>query len=416
MLAKLFPKSARRYLSLPLFGPVVDDFDDWLLEEGYTRGSRRCCLFPTVVHMDQHLRRCGIERIEDLTPLALQRCWKALQRRRRPAAGTVHVMERFLRGRRLLPQCPHPVSSPLALQVQDYSQHLREVRGFSPSTLHRHLRTATQFLTFLEFEKAPQVLAHVGASHLEGFVRKSGKAVSRGTFQHTVAELRGFLRFLAVSGKVTPGLEKQIDTPRCYRQEQLPRALPWQTVRAFLQSIRRTTPMGRRDYAMFFLMATYGLRASEVVALTLDDVHWKAGEIRVPQTKTRSALELPLTDAVASVLIDYLRHVRRPPGYRQLFLRVRAPIGTLKPTAVTEAFQGWSRRSGLQIPFQGVHCIRHSFASYLLRRGTSLKTIGDLLGHRSPESTAVYLRLATEDLREVGLPVPQPTLRPEVRS
>ena len=172
--------------------------------------------------------------------------------------------------------------------------------------------------------------------------------------------------------------------------------------------------MGRRDYAMFFLIATYGLRASEVVALTLDDVHWKAGEIRVPQTKTRSALELPLTDAVASVLIDYLRHVHRPPSYRQLFFRVRAPIGTLKPTAVTEAFQGWSRRSGLKIPFQGVHCIRHSFASYLLRRGISLKTIGDLLGHRSPESTAVYLRLATEDLRGVGLPVPP--LQAEVRS
>jgi integrase/recombinase XerD len=413
MLATLFPRSVRQYLSLPLLGPVTDDFECWLLEQGYTSDSRRNKI-RIVARVDCYLRRRGVRCIRDLAPAALHDCWKALRRRLRSQAGTIHVLERFLRERGLVRQPTSPVSSPIDLEVQDYSKYLREVRGFSPSTLHRHLRTATQFLTFMQFEKVPQVLAHVGISDLEGFVRKSGKAVSRATLQHTAAELRGFLRFLAVSGKAAPGLDKQIDTPRCYRQEQLPRALPWETVRAFLKSIQRTTPMGRRDYAMFLLIATYGLRASEVVALTLDDVRWKAGEIRVPQTKTRSTLELPLTDAVASVLIDYLRHVRRTPPYRQLFLRMRAPLGTLKPTAVTEAFQAWSRRSGLKIPFQGVHCIRHSLASYLLRRGTSLKTIGDILGHRSPESTAVYLRLATEDLREVGLPVP--TLRAEVRS
>ena len=81
-------------------------------------------------------------------------------------------------------------------------------------------------------------------------------------------------------------------------------------------------------------------------------------------------------------------------------------MGLLKPTAVTEAFQGWSKRSGLQIPFQGVHCLRHSYAVYLLRSGISLKTIGDLLGHRTLESTCVYLRLAVEDLRDVALDLP----------
>jgi integrase/recombinase XerD len=416
MLASLFPKSAHRYLSLPLFGPVVDDFDDWLLEQGYTRGSRRHCLFPTVVRMDQHLRRCGIERIKDLTPLTLQRCWKALQRHRPPAAGTVHVVERFLRVRGFLKSPLPNDSNPTSLQLAAYCEYLREVRGFAPSTVHQHLHTAREFLAYREFDKDSKALATVNAGDLEGFVRKASRGVSRGTLQHTVAELRGFLRFLAVCGKAAPGLETQIDTPRLYRQEQLPRALPWDTVRAFLQSIPRTTPMGRRDYAMFFLIATYGLRASEVVALTLDDLHWRSTRIRIPQTKVRSAIDLPLTDEVASVLVDYLRHVQRPAGFRQLFLRVRAPIGTLKPTAVTEAFQGWSRRSGLKIPFQGVHCLRHSYAVFLLRRGTSLKTIGDLLGHRSPESTAVYLRLATEDLREVGLSVPQPTCQTEVRS
>jgi len=88
---------------------------------------------------------------------------------------------------------------------------------------------------------------------------------------------------------------------------------------------------------------------------------------------------------------------------------MRAPIGALTRESLREIFQSRSRRSGLDIPFQGPHCLRHSYAVHLLRQGAALKTIGDLLGHRHPESTAGYLRLATEDLREVGLSVPRPT-------
>ena len=236
-----------------------------------------------------------------------------------------------------------------------------------------------------------------------------------------VGHLRAFLRFPASAGEVPTGLDTQIDTPRVYRGEQLPRALPWDTVRALLQTIDRTTPLGRRDYALFLLMATYGLRACEVVTLTLDDVKWRAGRLRIPQRKTRGSLRLPLTDEVGTALLDYLRHgraalnVRRqrvpfqgppPRSCRELFLRCRTPRGVLKPTAVTEAFQAWSKRSGLPIPFQGPHCVRHSFAVHLLRSGLSLKTIGDLLGHRTLESTCVYLRLAVDDFRDVALPLP----------
>ena len=223
------------------------------------------------------------------------------------------------------------------------------------------------------------------------------------------------------AGEAPTGLDTQIDTPRVYRGEQLPRALPWDTVLAFLRTIDRTSPLGRRDHTIFLLMATYGLRTCEVVTLTLDDVQWRAGRLRIPQRKTRGSLWLPLTDEVGTALLDYLRHgraalhVRRqrasfqgppPCSYRELFLRCRTPRGVLKPTAVTEAFQAWSKRSGLAIPFQGPHCMRHSYAVHLLRSGLSLKTIGDLLGHRTLESTCVYLRLAVDDLRDVALSLP----------
>jgi integrase len=230
--------------------------------------------------------------------------------------------------------------------------------------------------------------------------------MGRVALQKPISTIRNFLRFLAADGLIPPGLDNQIDTPRVYRLEQLPRALPWETVQAFLRSIDRNKAIGKRDYAMFSLIATYGLRACDVVALKLDDIKWRTGTIRICQSKTGNPLELPLTHEVSSAIYDYLRTVPRYGKYREIFLRLKAPGGILKSTAVTEAFQAWSQKSGLDIPFKGTQCLRHSYALHLFRQGLSLKTIGDLLGHRSPESTAVYIRLATEDLREVALHVP----------
>ena len=166
------------------------------------------------------------------------------------------------------------------------------------------------------------------------------------------------------------------------------------------------SPMGLRDYAMFLLIAAYGLRASEVVAISLDDILWRQGILRIHQRKTSSPLELPLTNEVLSALVKHLKRTPPPAPYRRVFLRMRAPMGVLKPTAVTEAFQALVRKSGLSISYQGPHCMRHAYALHRLKNGTPLKTIGDILGHRTAESTSMYLRLATGDLREVALAVP----------
>ena len=179
-------------------------------------------------------------------------------------------------------------------------------------------------------------------------------------------------------------------------------------MKALLESIDRSTGDGLRDYTMLLLIAAYGLRVSEVAALTLDGIHWRQRWLQVPQRKSRSPLPLPLTDTVGSALVHYLREGRpKDVTSRHLFLRSRAPIEPLKPTGVTMVFERWARRSGLEIPFFGAHCLRHSYAVHLLRSGASIKTIGDLLGHRYVDSTSGYLRLATEDLRDVALPMPK---------
>ena len=133
-------------------------------------------------------------------------------------------------------------------RVAVYRTHLQQVRGFAPSTVANHARTAGEFLTTSATRStrrgSPRSTARISTP---SFLCAVGPRQSRASLQHVVGHLRAFLRFLASAGEIPTGLDAQIDTPRVYRDEQLPRALPWDTVRALLHSIDRATPMGRRD-------------------------------------------------------------------------------------------------------------------------------------------------------------------------
>jgi len=407
MLAQIYPRKHARFTSLPLLGPHVEGFVVWLHAKGYPwlPIRLRVRVLPRVEGL---LRRRGVRRIHDLTVADLLRLRPRHSSHDVYRSAALCSLARYFAAQDLLSRA---VPTPREEMVSAYLAHLDRVRGFSESTRTHHGVTIAEWLMFVGFDGDGKVLRAVGARDIEAFLRCCGPRFSRESLQHVVGHLRAFLRFLAARGLIAAGLDGTIDTPRVYRGERLPRSLPWETVRAFLAAIDRSTAMGRRDYAMFLLVSTYGLRTSEVAALRLDDIQWRAGCLRVRRPKTMTPLVLPLTDDVGAALADYLRHARPDLPRREVFLRVRAPSGHLKPTAVTEAFQGWVRRSGLPIPYQGPHCLRHSLAIHLLRRGTPLREIGELLGHRSAEATCVYLRLHVEDLRDAALDLPQEARR-----
>ncbi|RLA52273.1 MAG: integrase [Gammaproteobacteria bacterium] len=405
MLVELFPKAHTRFSSLPLLGSIADSFTQWLQQQGYRRGSIRQYV-RELARLDAMIRLLGTNSLSDISREDLIACRPANSQDNRILAGAISTLERYLDAHSFLPSsCLDPLSPGDAV-LADYKHFLTDVRGLSRSTITGHLNTVSCFLGHLGYESDPSRLVELKACDIETFITYLGKRHCRGSLQHEAAQLRGFLRFGTAMGILPPGLDACVDTPRLYRLEQLPRALPWENICVLLDSIDRSTPMGLRDHAMLFLIATYGLRACDIRSLRLEDIRWRQGEIQVAQCKTRQSLVLPLTDTAGDVLIQYLRDGRPQAPFRQLFLRVRAPIGPFKSTGVHDVFTGCVKRSGLKFPFTGIHCLRHSYALHLLRQGTPLKTIGDLLGHRTAESTCVYLRLDIEDLREVALDVP----------
>ena len=402
MLTELLPKTHYRFSPLPLLGAYLDGFIAWLYAKGYPSLPIRRRIYAAK-RLDEALRQHGVRHVGDLTAEQFRAYAPKDSQQDIQLAAVVHSLTAYLDDIQALAP---PRRSSYQEVLAPYRTYLEQVRGLATQTVSHHMATAGEFLTFLGVDQDVERLRTVDQHAIERFVQAVGQRLERASLQHTIACLRSFLRFLAGQGRVPPGLDSRIDTPRIYRGERLPRALSWELVRAFLQGIDCSTSMGRRDYAMFLMVITYGLRCCEVVGLTLDDIDWRARRLHVRRRKVRSTLMLPMTMEVEAALIAYLRDGRPALSCRDVFLRERAPAGPLKPTVLTKAFQRWVRRTGLPIAYQGPHCLRHSLAIHLLRQGLPLKAIGDLLGHRSAESTCVYLRLHVDDLRDVALELP----------
>lgn len=405
MIFTIGPRSHQDYLSLPIFGPILDEFTNWSHQRGYALGTIRNQLKDTR-HIAAFLQKKDLRSISELKHCDFQNAWQHFRHDHPGIAGTIRQLQQFLDETRGLPP-PFPISKTRSdNELERFSGYLKDVRGLVDTTIRSHSGYLGRFLDSIGFETNEQALPDLSLKQVEDFLGTCSKDLNRYSLQHVVGYLRAFLRFQYSRGVLQTPLHEMIDTPRVYRLEKLPRSLPWTVVNELLLSIDRTDTPGIRNYTMLLLVATYGLRTCEVVSLTLDDINWRTATICIPQGKTDNQLVLPLTDAVADALIEYLKNGRPSLSFREVFLRIRAPNGRLKPTAVTEAFQRQVRLSGMDIPYHGPHCLRHSFAVHLLRQGTSVKVIGDVLGHSNVESTCVYLRLAIDDLRSVALEVP----------
>jgi len=398
MLEQLFPKYHGRY-EASLFREQLERFARWLVDTGYRHD---------VAH--GHVRR--LRQVLELAdrPLSLAASVSRADLDQLFAASPEGAL--FAATRRAFHRCladhgrwqPDADARTHSHVLDAYRDHLSAVRGLSPSTVAQHISTVEVFLE--ETLPAGLDVGDLTREQIERHVVATGKRISRQSLQHWVARLRSFLRFCHTQNLMAARLDA-IDTPRVYRGELPPRAIPWSTVQELLRSIDRRQSTGWRDYTILYLMAHYGLRPCEVAVLRLDSIDWQAKTLRVEQRKTRSVLLLPLPDRTLRVIKRYLNAGRPGSTRPELFLRARGPSGPIKHTAVCNLYQARVARSGLALQGTSSYCLRHSFAMRLLERGVGIKAIGDVLGHRGLESTCVYLRLQLDALRDVALPVPQ---------
>jgi site-specific recombinase XerD len=249
-------------------------------------------------------------------------------------------------------------------------------------------------------------LAHLSADDVVQFVQRQAPHLHLKRAKMLTTALRSFLRYGCYRGDIALDLAAAVPTVANWSMASIPRAIPAEQVRRLLASIDRHTAIGRRDYAILLLLARLGLRASEVVFLELDDIDWQAGCLNV-RSKGGRRHELPLPADVGAALVAYLQQGRPRSSSRRVFLRAKAPIrGFLGPIAVCSIVRHALERTGIDAPTRGAHQFRHALATQMLRHGASLNEIGELLGHRSPQTTKIYIKVDLEALRTLALPWP----------
>ena len=297
-----------------------------------------------------------------------------------------------------------PPSTPawFAPILTPYLQFVRTHRGLAAKTERKYIQKLSIFAEYLEGAG----IRELGGStpwHVREFYENAAGGVPRRSYGST---LRVFLRWAAAQGWLSSSLADAVPRPRQYRYVNLPDVLGQSEVDRILTSVDRSTPLGRRDYVILLLAARYGLRPGDIRQLTLDEIDWRGARIDIRQVKTGRPLALPLLPDVADALSAYLRDGRPASTNRTIFLRHCAPF---EPFAVENnlaaIMRAALRRAGLaaRTGRRGLYLFRQTLATRLLASGRPLKTIADLLGHASTQTTYGYTRVDLVGLRGVAI-------------
>lgn len=407
MLEEFIVPAAAQRLRSSVVGAHIESFCTRLAGLGYRPATIRQKLWVvaslTRWMADEHVA------VVDLDERRVEAFRGAWLRRGRTGRGLRPAALLLLEELRSAGVVPRPVSvgdySPRATLLAGYERYLRQERALADATIARYLSFACAFVDE-RLDRGAGRHDSLAPGDVRDFLLARVHRMVPKRAQFIGTALRSFLRFLFLRGETGTDLSLAVPTVRQWRLASVPRHLPARDVEHLLGACDGSSVTGRRDHAVLLLLARLGLRASEIVALELGDIHWRAAEI-VVRGKGLVRDRLPLVPDVGKALSLYLRKDRTPGSCRRVFLCSRAPHrGFSHPSTVSTIVARALVRAGLAPTTHGAHLLRHSLATTMVRRGASLAEIGQVLRHRSPGSTEIYAKLDFGALRDVAMPWP----------
>ncbi len=288
---------------------------------------------------------------------------------------------------------------------EGFARYLSQERGLSPDAVRNYTLMVRHFLHDRRNAGAIQIHT-LNPGDVTAFLLRYVQTVKRKTAKLMSTALRAFFRYLRLRGELDADWAMLIPSIAAWRLSDLPKALEAHEVEHLLSKCDRSNKLGQRDYAIVLVLARLGLRAGEIVRMTLDDIDWEAGEIII-QGKGPRKDRIPLPWDVGEALVTYLQQGRPACATRRVFVRSRAPYrGFSSSVAVCNIVERALLRAKIQPPCKGAHLLRHSLATHMLRKGASLTEIGDILRHSSITTTEIYAKVDIVALRKLAQPWP----------
>jgi site-specific recombinase XerD len=327
----------------------------------------------------------------------------------RIAAVTAIQHARRVAPNRFVPVPASVVDDPDATLLNSFSEHLSKVRGLEPKSRDGALLGTRRFLQWFRIRHPGQDLGTLTAQHVLAAVEHQlSLSATSGTRTAATSHIRTFLRFLHWADHHQRDLSCVVPRTPHWRLAHLPPRLSWTEVCRTIDTIGKATPIDVRDRAMLLLFSTTGIRNGELRALQLLDIDWRAGEVFIRHTKGKRERVAPLLEETGAALADYVLRARPKVDNAYLFLTFTAPVGPIKYAApVSQIVRKRLRCSGIELGrVAGAHLLRHSLATELVEQRRPINEIADLLGHRSINTTALYVKVAISQLADVALPFP----------
>lgn len=400
------PRTPLRMREGPL-GAYVDDLALQLSEEGYARASVRYAL-QLVADLGRWMARCKIVATQLISEhLDRYLDYRSRHRHCRPGdAAIVGRLLKLLREKGIVATATPIERTPAQQLEEEFRQYLERERRLAPATVFLYLPFARRFLAEC-FADGELRLNGLRASDVVRFVQQEAARLHHPKRAKLMTSaLRSFLQYARYRGLINIDLRSSVPTVANWSMASLPRALSSDDVQCLLTHCDRHTATGCRNWAILLLLARLGLRAGEVVGLTLDDLDWDRGELCI-RASGGNFDRLPIPQDVGAALADYLRRLRPACSCRQVFVRMKAPHrGFASSVAICSIVRRALERAGLNPAHKGAHLLRHSVATHLLRQGASLAEIGELLRHRNQQTTMIYAKVDLDLLRPLALPWP----------
>jgi integrase/recombinase XerD len=407
-------RTLRELRKAPL-GSLLEEFCDWLLVRGFTRGTVRKHL-GNLLHLNGWLSGRGWHWTGNLSQKEVEGFLEAYPSRCRnrglldghlKAVGySINRFVEFLTYRDLFdPQSVSPVYQPL---LDGYLTWMRDHQHAAAGTLKLRESSVARFLQSLGEDATPNGLAGLDARRVESFFIEYSDGRGRASRRSMQSALRTLLRFCFYKGYIQQRLDYAVPTLRTYKLARLPRGLSEAQAQAVLESVDRTSHVGRRDYAILTLLHTYGVRGGQIRALRLDDIRWSQDQILFRAIKDGKDSLLPLTGEVGESLLAYLQHGRPHSTFHEVFLLSLAPYRPMTGAgALSSLVSTHICAAGLDIANKGSHAFRHGFATRMVAAGHPLKAVADVLGHRYLSTTFIYTKVDFNALSQVPLEWPE---------
>jgi len=313
---------------------------------------------------------------------------------------------KHLRIKGVVPPEPVAVNS-YSWLLEPWITFLREHGGLADGTLYNYRSYGERFLQHLAEDAMPDRFGALSPARVREYLQREAARFALKTRNNLVSSLRSVLRFAFSAGYIQCDVASTIGHVPCSSLDRLPRGPKWEDLPKVLAAIDTDTKPGLRDYALLLTLMTYGVRAGQLASVRLDDVHWREGQIMFLAAKGGRPISAPLTPAVGDALLKYIREGRPATEARRVFLSLATPFHPLSGRSIYNVVSRAFRLSGVASPHRGSHAIRHAWATRAFAQGHCLKTVADLLGHRSIESTRIYTKVDYMQLRQVGLPWPE---------